>query len=185
MPGDFNYSDFSSTYPSPAVQSFPEILGNLQPIQPNPSPVYPHAVPQQQNQYGQPAPLQPNRRPSEPHGTPAQPLSLEEESRAAAEEDKRRRNTAASARFRVKKKAREQALEKSAKEMTDKVTALENRITLLETENRWLKNLVMEKNGSSKDVSELFREMNSKQAAENPASGGASATSSESSKDEK
>jgi len=78
--------------------------------------------------------------------SPNRPLSFEEASRLAAEEDKRRRNTAASARFRIKKKQREQALEKSAKEMNDKMAALENRIQQLETENKWLKNLITEKN---------------------------------------
>jgi len=70
---------------------------------------------------------------------------LEDVSRVAAEEDKRRRNTAASARFRVKKKQREQALEKQAKDMTDKVSALESRVQQLETENKWLKDLLTEK----------------------------------------
>jgi cell shape-determining protein MreC len=79
----------------------------------------------------------------------------------AAEEDKRRRNTAASARFRIKKKQREQALEKSAKEMNDKVAALENRIQQLETENKWLKNLIMEKNEKA-EKGEDVKEINSK-----------------------
>jgi len=70
---------------------------------------------------------------------------LEEYSRVAAEEDKRRRNTAASARFRVKKKQREQALEKQTKEMSDKVSALENKVSQLEQENKWLKGLITEK----------------------------------------
>lgn len=77
--------------------------------------------------------------------------NYEEASRLAAEEDKRRRNTAASARFRVKKKQREQALEKSAKEMSEKVQALEGRINQLETENKWLKNLITER-GERKQV---------------------------------
>lgn len=81
---------------------------------------------------------------------------FEDVSRMAAEEDKRRRNTAASARFRVKKKQREQALEKSAKEMSDKVAALEGRINQLETENKWLKNLIMEKNESKDDITALW-----------------------------
>jgi TolA-binding protein len=71
---------------------------------------------------------------------------LEEQSRMAAEEDKRRRNTAASARFRIKKKQREQALEKQAKEMTDKVTQLEGKVQQLEMENKWLKGLIVDKN---------------------------------------
>lgn len=72
-------------------------------------------------------------------------MSSEEVSRHAAEEDKRRRNTAASARFRVKKKQREQALEKTVKEAQDKHTKLEARITQLEMENKWLKGLITEK----------------------------------------
>jgi hypothetical protein len=81
---------------------------------------------------------------------------LEEQSRFAAEEDKRRRNTAASARFRVKKKQREAALEKQSKEMTDKVTALENRINQLEMENKWLKGLITEKS-DVKGMEEQFK----------------------------
>ena len=87
-------------------------------------------------------------------------LSFEDSSRHAAEEDKRKRNTAASARFRIKKKQREQALEKSAKDMTDKVTMLESRISALETENKWLKSLVTEKHGNKDDVLEkLLKEV--------------------------
>ncbi|KAF8458838.1 hypothetical protein BGX38DRAFT_1069048, partial [Terfezia claveryi] len=81
----------------------------------------------------------------------ASPESLEDASRFAAEEDKRRRNTAASARFRIKKKQREQALEKSAKDMADKVSQLEMKINQLEMENKWLKNLITEKNSGKKD----------------------------------
>lgn len=80
--------------------------------------------------------------PSEPQ-TPA--------ARLAAEEDKRRRNTAASARFRVKKKQREQALEQTAKDLEDKNRLLEQRIGSLEMENEWLKGLVVEKNGGAKE----------------------------------
>src|SRR4051812_1916742 len=43
---------------------------------------------------------------------------LEDGARRVADEDKRRRNTAASARFRVKKKLREQELERATKELT-------------------------------------------------------------------
>ncbi|ORX98543.1 hypothetical protein BCR34DRAFT_150075 [Clohesyomyces aquaticus] len=84
----------------------------------------------------------------------------DEAARVAAEEDKRRRNTAASARFRVKKKQREQALEKTAKEMTERVNLLENRIQQLETENTWLKGLITEKNGgkaSASDISAMLK----------------------------
>lgn len=81
--------------------------------------------------------------------------SVDEHARVAAEEDKRRRNTAASARFRVKKKQREAALEKSAKEMSEKVSILETRVQQLETENAWLKGLITEKNGGRTSSSEI------------------------------
>jgi len=80
---------------------------------------------------------------------PARSLASEfmsNEARIAAEEDKRRRNTAASARFRIKKKQREQALERTVKETQEKTKEQEKRIEQLEMENRWLKNLLVEKN---------------------------------------
>lgn len=76
----------------------------------------------------------------------ASALSLEDQSRRSAEEDKRRRNTAASARFRVKKKQREQTLERTVQEATEMNASLEARVAQLEMENRWLKNLLTEKN---------------------------------------
>ncbi|KAF7595455.1 hypothetical protein BBP40_006077 [Aspergillus hancockii] len=102
------------------------------------------------------------------------PLSVEEQARVVAEEDKRRRNTAASARFRVKKKMREQALEKTVKETTDKNTALEARVTALELENQWLKNLITEKNGQSadegkkseNDIADMFKKFLASQKAD-------------------
>ncbi|RKF57752.1 putative regulatory protein cys-3 [Golovinomyces cichoracearum] len=82
-------------------------------------------------------------------GSPTSSTEINEMSRQAAEEDKRRRNTAASARFRIKKKQREQALERSAKEMSDKVAKFEDRIKMLETENKWLKDLITAKNNDT------------------------------------
>ncbi|KAI8644730.1 hypothetical protein BD408DRAFT_362601 [Parasitella parasitica] len=70
----------------------------------------------------------------------------DQDSLDASEEDKRKRNTAASARFRMKKKLREQALEQTAKEMTLKAEALEKRVLELEKEAKWLRALVVEKN---------------------------------------
>lgn len=81
---------------------------------------------------------------------------MDDSSRAAAEEDKRRRNTAASARFRVKKKQREQALEQRTKEMQDKVSQLETKVHQLELENKWLKGLITEKS-DTKATEEQFR----------------------------
>ncbi|KDQ55788.1 hypothetical protein JAAARDRAFT_37210 [Jaapia argillacea MUCL 33604] len=60
-----------------------------------------------------------------------------------AAEDKRRRNTAASARFRLKKKEREQALEKKSKELEGRVNELERECEALRRENGWLKGLVV------------------------------------------
>ncbi|KAH9929558.1 uncharacterized protein BXZ73DRAFT_90409 [Epithele typhae] len=58
-------------------------------------------------------------------------------------EDKRRRNTAASARFRLKKKEREAALEHKAKELEVRVGELEKECEALRRENGWLKGLVV------------------------------------------
>lgn len=58
-------------------------------------------------------------------------------------EDKRRRNTAASARFRLKKKEREAALERKSKELETRVTELERECEGLRRENGWLKGLVV------------------------------------------
>lgn len=87
-------------------------------------------------------------------------LNAEEKSRLAAEEDKRRRNTAASARFRIKKKQREQALEKTVKEVQDKNAKLEARLNQLEMENKWLKELITEKNGlqSKEEMAAAYRQ---------------------------
>ena len=76
-------------------------------------------------------------------------LGQEEQVRVAAEEDRRRRNTAASARFRMKKKQREQVLERTVREATEKNASLEARVAQLEMENRWLKNLLTEKHEAS------------------------------------
>lgn len=72
-----------------------------------------------------------------------------EANRLAIEEDKRRRNTAASARFRVKKKQREQALEAAAKELENRVKILEEENGRLVTENGWLKSLIHVRPGSN------------------------------------
>ncbi|KAK1985185.1 basic region leucine zipper [Colletotrichum cereale] len=173
MSGEFNYHDFTNTYPASGVPPFAEGLGNLQPLQPNPQTTYvPPPVSQQQNHhYGATTPsASETRTPESLNGVSRNGQNFEEQSRVAAEEDKRRRNTAASARFRIKKKQREQALEKSAKEMSDKVSALEQRINLLETENRWLKNLVMEKNEGNEDIASMLKEFQNKQPKSNTAS---------------
>ncbi|KAG6299825.1 hypothetical protein E4U09_007742 [Claviceps aff. purpurea] len=164
MSSDFNFTDFSEPYAAPPMNGFQQ---GFQPLQPS------HVqMPHQQPQFRQ-GNVAANKANSEimPSATVAAPtpvgqhMNYEETSRVAAEEDKRRRNTAASARFRIKKKQREQALEKSAKEMSEKVNALENRISQLETENKWLKNLLVEKNEGSDDITSLWKEF-TKHAAE-------------------
>ncbi|KAJ3270467.1 hypothetical protein HDU76_011162, partial [Blyttiomyces sp. JEL0837] len=63
--------------------------------------------------------------------------------------DKRRRNTAASARFRAKKKLKEMALERSAKDMSTQVEILSRRLTEYEMEIKWLRQLVTSGAGSA------------------------------------
>ncbi|KAM0329112.1 hypothetical protein ACHAPQ_006821 [Fusarium lateritium] len=167
--GDFNFPDFTSTYPSTPLNGFADGAQNFPPIQPSATAAY-QPVPQQQQPphfAQQPAP-QPSteRRDSETgSGAGRGSLNFEDASRHAAEEDKRRRNTAASARFRIKKKQREQALEKSAKEMSDKVSALEGKVNQLEMENKWLKNLLVEKNEGNDEIVTLWKEFAASKAS--------------------
>ncbi|KAF9571531.1 hypothetical protein EC968_000425 [Mortierella alpina] len=83
-------------------------------------------------------------------------------SKVAAEEDKRRRNTAASARFRYKKKLREQALEQTAKEQTLRAETLAARVKELEMEVKWLRGLIVEKDSRLNEVSAGLDEQASK-----------------------
>ncbi|KAJ1340275.1 hypothetical protein BSLG_005101 [Batrachochytrium salamandrivorans] len=71
--------------------------------------------------------------------------------------NKRRRNTAASARFRAKKKAREQAVENTAKSMTDRVQHLEDRLRAQDMEIRWLRHLVTDRD-NSKSLASIYEE---------------------------
>ncbi|PGH02113.1 hypothetical protein GX51_04816 [Blastomyces parvus] len=161
MLNDFNLPNYTTGYPSPML-----------PLQ---APVYP-SQPQDSNHNGTPlAPGNlerlitsqpgPAMSPSNASPSPSTAAStgtkrkqdamspgsqnIDEAARLAQEEDKRRRNTAASARFRIKKKEREKNMERTVKDVTAKNAALEARITQLETENRWLKNLITEKNGGA------------------------------------
>jgi len=61
------------------------------------------------------------------------------------EDEKRKRNLAASARFRQKKKLREQQLEKVTRDLTQRADELEARILELEQENDFLKAMLTEK----------------------------------------
>lgn len=70
-------------------------------------------------------------------------------------DDRRRRNTAASARFRRKKKEREQHLEFIAKEMTSRAEALQRRVLTLEAEVAYLKDLLTMKRQRESEGSDL------------------------------
>ncbi|ORX96271.1 hypothetical protein K493DRAFT_259815 [Basidiobolus meristosporus CBS 931.73] len=72
-------------------------------------------------------------------------------------EDKRRRNTAASARFRIKKKQREEALEKTTKELSVKTSLLENKVKELEMEVKWLQGLLIDKDPEFVNVVPPFK----------------------------
>ncbi len=64
-------------------------------------------------------------------------------------EDKRKRNTAASARFRAKKKEREVALERRSKDLEGRVSELERECEQLRRENGWLMGLVVGVTGAN------------------------------------
>ncbi|GEQ66749.1 hypothetical protein JCM33374_g412 [Metschnikowia sp. JCM 33374] len=61
------------------------------------------------------------------------------------DEIKRRRNTAASARFRIKKKMKEKQMEQQARELQDRLGMLEKKLRTLEMENKCLRQLIVEK----------------------------------------
>lgn len=73
------------------------------------------------------------------HGVIPDPVIIE------ADEDKRKRNQAASARFRQKKKQREQQLMETSREMQEKTRKLESENESLKKENLFLKKLLVEK----------------------------------------
>lgn len=81
--------------------------------------------------------------------SPTLSVQLDGAAGVCAAEDKRRRNTAASARFRAKKKEREAALEKRSKELETRVNELERECESLRRENGWLKGLVVGVTGAS------------------------------------
>lgn len=162
LSGDFNFPDFNTFTPAP-----PTAFDGL-PSPAAPAPIQTNQPYPASSSTGSPSTATPTTGSKRKATSPAVE-NYEEASRLAAEEDKRRRNTAASARFRVKKKQREQALERSAKEMSDKVAALEGRINQLETENKWLKNLITEKNESKEDIAALWKKY-SQETAERKAS---------------
>ncbi|KAM0715316.1 hypothetical protein Q7P37_008814 [Cladosporium fusiforme] len=146
----FQFSEF---------QTFPHLAESPASLAPSPTNGLQGPYPAQQGAHFQPGD---KRKASAANIAPV--ADLEEQSRFAAEEDKRRRNTAASARFRVKKKQREAELEKKSKEMTDKLTSLENKVHQLEMENKWLKGLITEKS-DAKGMEEQFKKFSAESQA--------------------
>lgn len=67
-----------------------------------------------------------------------------------AEEDKRQRNSAASARFRAKRKQREEALQAESRLRQQSLQELETRARSLEAENKFLRRLLVEKDAGLK-----------------------------------
>jgi hypothetical protein len=162
-PGETRYQDllggeaqnFSTGPVNTSPADTPGYYNYNTPIQPAPAATFGGET--SSNQVARAAQGGPARRKTEsvePRGQNA-----EETSRVAAEEDKRRRNTAASARFRVKKKQREQALERNVKEINDQNAKLQTKIEQLEMENKWLKDLITEKNAiqSKEEIDEAFK----------------------------
>ncbi|CAE6388762.1 unnamed protein product [Rhizoctonia solani] len=80
----------------------------------------------------------------------------EEEVQAIAE-DKRRRNTAASARFRVKKKQRTMELERALVELEGRADELEKEAVELRRENGWLKEMVILKGRKAMETAQAAR----------------------------
>ena len=62
--------------------------------------------------------------------------------------DKKKRNTAASARFRIKKKLKEQELHTKTKELEEKVERLQQKLRKMEVENKCLKTIIFKQNES-------------------------------------
>jgi hypothetical protein len=95
--------------------------------------------------------------------------SIKIESSGDVDLDKRRRNTAASARFRIKKKLKEQQLERSVRELNELTMTLEKKIQTLEMENKLLRNLVVEKGEqrNNEDLENLKKRVRSETANNN------------------
>lgn len=77
--------------------------------------------------------------------TPHVSKSLSNGNNSLVELDKRRRNTAASARFRIKKKIKEKDMESRVMQLNEMINRFELKINELEMENKLLKNLIIEK----------------------------------------
>lgn len=162
LSGPSSATDLPSIAPVDAVQQAQPFYSSYNtPIQPAPASGFLSSA-----QISQPQQPQPSRRARADTVQSSDHLSAEDKSKIAAEEDKRRRNTAASARFRVKKKQREQALERTLKDAQDKNSKLEMRVGQLEQENKWLRDLLTDKNVGSKEEISAAYEKHQKESEE-------------------
>jgi hypothetical protein len=130
------------------MSSLAQLLSPSLPPPPKHEPPFPSPasdVQVQLNKQSPPAPKRPRvtKSPTDTGAVPTSPPDEYSSMPPSTAEDKRRRNTAASARFRLKKKEREAALEKKAKELEVKVSELEKECEGLRRENGWLKGLVV------------------------------------------
>lgn len=149
--------------PSPAVPALPltpsiaQILALANQGQHNPGfsfslppPPSSTAAPEQDPVAPPPAKRQRSRKASvSTIATPTPAEAASDDLPPGSSEDKRKRNTAASARFRMKKKEREAALETKAKELEGRVNELERECEGLRRENGWLKGLVVGVTGAA------------------------------------
>ncbi|KIJ68640.1 hypothetical protein HYDPIDRAFT_106870 [Hydnomerulius pinastri MD-312] len=83
-----------------------------------------------------------------PSNVPQEEDADQSEDGISVTEDKRRRNTAASARFRIKKKQKTLNLERTVSDLTGRTEELEREAADLRRENGWLKEIVLLKGRS-------------------------------------
>lgn len=84
----------------------------------------------------------------------ALPSDAQERARKLADEDKRRRNTAASARFRHKKKGQEKEMQKKIQAMANEIAELRNKVRKLEVEKTAYRDLLIAKTAGEPKGSE-------------------------------
>ncbi|KAJ3190661.1 hypothetical protein HK101_008501 [Irineochytrium annulatum] len=94
-----------------------------------------------------PSSLPPSLATDEGSPPPPQPVRFQSVPPPEDKNDKRRRNTAASARFRAKKKMREAELERGVTELRARSEVLERRVLEQDLEIRWLRAMVAQSRG--------------------------------------
>ncbi|KDR84850.1 hypothetical protein GALMADRAFT_82940 [Galerina marginata CBS 339.88] len=110
-------------------------------------------------------------RSSQGHSTSSPEVELTDAERLAMADEKRRRNTAASARFRIKKKHKTINLERSVSDLTGRAEELEREAADLRRENGWLKEIVMLKGTHFAASNQAHREALSQAVASASTSG--------------